>query len=196
MDFFCPFTFITTWKIKILKKFKKNPWRYYHFTQVYHKLKSYMYCSWDMKHERQNFLSFWAIFCPFIPLTTQKIKVLKKKKKTPGDIIFTKNQDHMPYWSLDMPFDGCNMYCSSWTVFWTFIPLTARKTDRPFDGQKKRHIETGASSKSLVKPLKIAVFWPNLQKNGFSMGHVENEKQNFLQKSQKQILSFQILFIL
>ena len=30
---------------------------------------------------RQNFLSFWAIFFPFTPLTTQKIKILKKWKK-------------------------------------------------------------------------------------------------------------------
>ena len=28
-----------------------------------------------------NFLSFWAIFCPFTPLTTQKIKILKKWKR-------------------------------------------------------------------------------------------------------------------
>ena len=40
-----------------------------------------MYGSWDMEHDRQNFLSFWTIFCPFTPLTTQKIKILKKWKK-------------------------------------------------------------------------------------------------------------------
>ena len=27
---------------------------------------------------RQKKLSFWAIFCPFTPLTTPKIKILKK----------------------------------------------------------------------------------------------------------------------
>ena len=37
---FCPFTSLTTWKIKILKN-EKNSWRYYHFTQVYHKWQSY-----------------------------------------------------------------------------------------------------------------------------------------------------------
>ena len=26
-------------------------------------------------------LLFWTIFCPFTPLTTQKIKILKKKNK-------------------------------------------------------------------------------------------------------------------
>ena len=40
-----------------------------------------IYGSRDMEHDRQNFLSFWTIFCPFTPLTTQKIKILKKWKK-------------------------------------------------------------------------------------------------------------------
>ena len=39
-----------------------------------------MYDSWDMEHDRQNFFSFWTIFCPFTPsspllLTTQRIKI-------------------------------------------------------------------------------------------------------------------------
>ena len=38
------------------------------------------YGSWDIKCNRQIFLSFWTIFCTFIPLTTQKIKILKKGK--------------------------------------------------------------------------------------------------------------------
>ena len=38
-----------------------------------------MYDSWDVECERQNFLSFWIIFCSFTPLT-QKIKILKKWK--------------------------------------------------------------------------------------------------------------------
>ena len=33
-----------------------------------------MYGSWNMECERQNFLSFWNIFCPLTPLTTQKTK--------------------------------------------------------------------------------------------------------------------------
>ena len=44
------------------------------------------YGSWNIRWDRQKFLSFWAIFCPFSPLTTQKIKILKLKK-TPGNII-------------------------------------------------------------------------------------------------------------
>ena len=39
-----------------------------------------IYGSWNIRCNRQNFLSFWAIFCPFCPLTTQKITTLKSKK--------------------------------------------------------------------------------------------------------------------
>ena len=39
-----------------------------------------MYCSWDMKRDRQNFSSFSTIFCTFIILTIRKIKILKKLK--------------------------------------------------------------------------------------------------------------------
>ena len=51
------------------------------FTHVHHKWQSYNVCSWDMKYNGQNFLSFWTIFCPFTSLTTWKIKILKKSKK-------------------------------------------------------------------------------------------------------------------
>ena len=40
-----------------------------------------MYGSWDMVHDGCNYFSFWAIFCPFTPLTAWKIKILKKWKK-------------------------------------------------------------------------------------------------------------------
>ena len=41
-----------------------------------------LYCSWDMAHDRHNcYFSFWAIFCPFTPVTTQKMKISKTWKK-------------------------------------------------------------------------------------------------------------------
>ena len=40
-----------------------------------------MYGFWDMNHDRQKFLSFWAIFCTCTLLINQKIKILKKWKK-------------------------------------------------------------------------------------------------------------------
>ena len=52
-----------------------------------------LYCSWDKAHDICNYFSFWAIFCPFSPLTAQK----KKKKKNHLEIssfyICTKNYD-------------------------------------------------------------------------------------------------------
>ena len=60
---------------------RKNACRYHHFTQVYHKWQSHDIW-WFLRYEAQQiFLSFWAIFCPFTQLTTQKIKILKKWKK-------------------------------------------------------------------------------------------------------------------
>ena len=70
-----------------------------------------MYSSWDMVRDRCNcYLSFWVMFCPFTLLTPQKIKILKKWKKNPGDVIIlatcTKNYDQMMYGSQDMLRDG------------------------------------------------------------------------------------------
>ena len=66
-----------------------------------------LFCSWDMACDRCNcYFSFWEIFCPFTPLTAQKIKILIKWKKTPGDIIIlymcTKNYYQMINSSWDM----------------------------------------------------------------------------------------------
>ena len=80
-DYFCPFNPSPQQqgKSKFWKN-EKNAWRYYHFTRVYHKWKSNDV--WLLRYEMwQNFLLFWATFCPFTPLTTQKIKILRKWKK-------------------------------------------------------------------------------------------------------------------
>ena len=76
--------------------------------------------SWDIRCNRQKLLSFWVIFCPFIPLANQKIKIFKKWKKTPGDIIIlhlsTTNDNHMMYGSRDMAFNRQNLFWF-WTIF-------------------------------------------------------------------------------
>ena len=55
------------------------------------------------------YFSFWAIFSPFTLLTTSKIKIKIKKKKS-GDIInlymCTKNYGQMMYGSWDVVHDG------------------------------------------------------------------------------------------
>ena len=78
---FCTFTLLTTQKIKILKKWKKIPGD----ITILHKCtindNHMIYGSWDMKSDRYIFLSFWTMFCPFTPIRTQKIKILKNWKK-------------------------------------------------------------------------------------------------------------------
>ena len=69
---------LTTQKVKILKKWKNRLEILYRWTINDNYM---MYGSWDMKCVRQNFLSFWTILCPFTPLTTWKIKILKNWKK-------------------------------------------------------------------------------------------------------------------
>ena len=79
--------------------------------------------SWDIRLNRQKLLSFWVIFCPFIPLANQKIKIFKKWKKNPGDIIIlhmsTTNDNHMMYGSWDMVFNRQNLF-SFWTILCPF----------------------------------------------------------------------------
>ena len=70
-----------------------------------------MYGSWDMVCDRCNsYFSFWAIICPFTPLAAQKMKIFKKMKEKPGNIIIlhmcTKKYDQMMYGSWDMVRDG------------------------------------------------------------------------------------------
>ena len=54
--------------------------RRYHFTKINDIYM--MYGSSDMECTGQNVLLFWTIFCPFDSLTTEKIKILKKWKKS------------------------------------------------------------------------------------------------------------------
>ena len=88
-----------------------------------------MYDPWNIRCNGQNFLSFWAIFCPFSNLTIQKIKILKLKKIL-GDIIIlhtcTINDNHVMYSSWD---EECNRQnvLSFWTIFCPFTPLWTQK---------------------------------------------------------------------
>ena len=86
LDYFLPFYHPNSLKNDNFKKFEKNTWRCYHFTKVYQKLWSYgilfLRCGTWQRHDRGNwYFSFWVIFCPFTPLTAQKIKISKQWKK-------------------------------------------------------------------------------------------------------------------
>ena len=115
-------------KIKILKKWKKHleilSFPIHRCTISDNHM---MYGSWDTECNRHDFLSFWIVFCPFTPLITQKIKILKNWKKhlEIGIIILhkcTKNHDDMLYCSWDIAGNGCNCYFSFWTIFYLFLP--------------------------------------------------------------------------
>ena len=78
-----------------------------------------IYGSWDIECNRQNFLSFWTVFCPFTPppLSTQKIKILEKWKKTLKILSFYK--------------------CVPWmAVTWFMVPEIWSATDRIFKKSK------------------------------------------------------------
>ena len=95
-----------------------------------------LYGYWDTEWAGHNFLSFWAIFCPFIPpLTTGKWKfwknekkqqqtnkqTKKKQKKKPGDIVFL----HMCTINEDGSWDiRCNRqnFLKFWAIFSPFYP--------------------------------------------------------------------------
>ena len=117
MDHFLPFNPFNNLKNQILKKWKKHLEILSFYTGV-----PQMTIIWYMVLEISRamdrifchfgpFLPFYPPPCP-TPLTTWKIKTLKKKKKTPGDIIIlhicTKNHDHLLYCSLDMAWNRCN----------------------------------------------------------------------------------------
>ena len=76
-----------SWERKQLFRWNKKS-HYYHTTYHFIILQMctindshMMYSSWDMKCNKQNFWSFSTIFCPFTPLTTWKIKILKNWKR-------------------------------------------------------------------------------------------------------------------
>ena len=114
------------------EKIKKNPYRYHHFTQVYHKWQSNDI--WFLRYQLQMTIFFliFSNFFAYLPPTAQKTKISKKKiKKTPGDIIilqkYTKKHDHMLYCSWDMAFYRCNWHFSFWPIFCPFTPLIPQK---------------------------------------------------------------------
>ena len=117
------FTLLTIQEITILKKMKKT------LEDIKLKLCTtnddhMIYGSWDVESNIHNFLLFWAIFCPFTPLTTRKIKILKKNKKTLYFIIShlcTTNENRMMYVSWDME-SNRHDFLSIWTIICLFTP--------------------------------------------------------------------------
>ena len=80
---FCTFTPLKAQKIKISEKKKKTPGNIIILQMWTKNYDQMIYSSWDTVRDRCNcYFSFWANFCPFIPLTAQKIKIWKNEKNT------------------------------------------------------------------------------------------------------------------
>ena len=123
---FCPFTSPKDLENENFEKTRKKPGEIIILHMCTINDNHMIYGSWDMERHRQNLLSFWTVFCPFTPLTTRRIKILKKMRKTPGDIIilhkWNKNYDHILHCSWDTTCNGCNFYFSFWAISCPFTP--------------------------------------------------------------------------
>ena len=103
-----------------------------------------IYDSRNIRCNRQNLLSFWAIFCPcpFTLWTTQKINFLKKWNKCLEILSFytcSINSNHMIYGSSDMD-QNRHTFLSFWTIFLPFYAPNNPKNQN-FEDMKK-YLET------------------------------------------------------
>ena len=103
-QFFCS---LLTPKLKFGKNVK-NTWRYYPFTHVYHKSRSYDVWFLRYKVQRTEFFVILGHFCHLTLLTTQKIKILKRLKKR-----------------LEISFYTCVLQM----IIWCMVPEISSTTD-------------------------------------------------------------------
>ena len=109
---------------------------------MYYSFSTYMYIInehhmiygfWNVRCNREKFLSFWVNFCPFGLLTTQKIKILKLKK-SPGILSFYTFVPYMTIiwcmfpeiWSVKD-----RMFLTFWTIFCPFTPPPLSPSNNP-----------------------------------------------------------------
>ena len=95
-----------------------------------------LYCSWHVVRDRCNcYFSFWAIFCPFTPITAQKMKIFKKWKK---------------YLVISSFYTCVPKIMIRWCTVTEIWCARDRRTDERKNGRKKWHIEVAASPKNSV----------------------------------------------
>ena len=89
------------------------------YIHLYHKWRSYDIWFLKYKCNRQKFLSFWAIFCPFTTLTTQKINILKNWKKLLEILSFYICIPWQSYdvWLLRYLAQQTDFFFSFWAIF-------------------------------------------------------------------------------
>ena len=130
MSHFCTFTPLTAQKnqnFEKMKKKKKPPGEIIILHKCTKNYDQMIYSSWDMVCDGCNYFSLWAIFYSFIPLTVQKIKIKKKMKKMPGDIIIL-------HWRYHHHSTSTYVYQKLWSDDVRFLKHGAR----PIDGRTKK----------------------------------------------------------
>ena len=83
------------------------------------------------------FLSFWVNFCPFTPLATQKIKILKKKTSEDTIILHKWNQKSWLYAILFLRYGTWQKYIFIF-IFSYFLPFYPPNTSNNENFKKKR----------------------------------------------------------
>ena len=128
-------------KIKILKKWKRCLEILSLYTCVLQMTYHMMYGSWNIKHDIHNFLSIWAVFCPFTPLKTWKIRILKKQKNTRRYHLFT--LVYHRWQSYDVSLLRCAVrqtnFCYFGLLFSLLPPTNCRNQN--FEKMKKKCLE-------------------------------------------------------
>ena len=97
-----------------------------------------MYSSWDIRHDKQSFLTFWVIF-----YQPEKLKFWKNEKNSWRYYHFT--LAYHKWWSYDVWFlryMECNRhnFLSFWTIFLPFYPPTNPKNQN-FEKMKKTLVD-------------------------------------------------------
>ena len=119
-----------------------------------------VYGSWDMEQNRQNFLSFWTIFCLFTLLTNEKSEFWKTEKNTWRNYHFTHvciNDNHMIYGFSDME-SNWQIFLSFWTIFCPFTPYN-NPENQNFEKMKKTSGDIMYLHVSTIKGNHIYYVW-------------------------------------
>ena len=112
------------------EKMKKNPGDIIILHKCSKNRDHKLYSSWYMKCSRQNFLSFWVLFCPFTPLTTQINQNFEKMKKSLEIWSFYTNVPKIMIICYTVPeirsmTDVIVIF--HFGLFFAFVPLTSQK---------------------------------------------------------------------
>ena len=110
-----------------------------------------IYGSWNIRWNRQNFLSFWTIFCPFIPQQPGKWKFWKLEKNNWRYCHFT--QVHHKWQSYDIWFLRYGAWQKKlFVILVGFLPFYLPVI-------VCRGVWT-CHHRASIPPLKMKLFWP------------------------------------